>query len=141
MTRRKGDTIRIHESAGCECALCARFARLLGMRDHTSAMAALRARREQEGRHMMKVLDDVRAERARQNARWGEQNHAPAVWIAILTEEVGEAAREALALTFGEMDEGTGAVLNRWRAELIQCAAVAVAAVEALDRTSTGGTP
>ena len=35
---------------------------------------------------------DVVAERDRQDAKWGEQNHNPPVWLAILTEEVGELA-------------------------------------------------
>lgn len=39
-------------------------------------------------------LDDVLAERLRQNAKWGPQHHDPIVWLAILAEEVGEAARE-----------------------------------------------
>lgn len=85
--------------------------------------------------------DDVRAERARQDSKWGQQDHAPAVWIAVLSEEVGEAAREALDLTFGAAADGAAThqppspgALDRLRAELVQCAAVAQAAVEAIDR-------
>lgn len=92
------------------------------------------------------VLAEVRAERERQHARWGEQNlpdgtgseqqRQAAVnakdlcarvvatgrltWVVVLAEEVCEA--------LGESDP------ERLRAELIQVAAVAVQWVEALDR-------
>lgn len=95
------------------------------------------------------VLAEVRAERAAQDHKWGEQNHpdhphtGPSAdawaalvtllesearaslhrgptWAAILLEEVGEALQE---------DDPA-----RLRAELVQVAAVAVAWVEAIDR-------
>ena len=92
------------------------------------------------------VLREVWDERARQDAKWGEQNHPffgdepwhlltadleatarqelerSPTYAAILMEEVCEAMRESNA--------------DRLRAELIQVAAVAVAAVAALDRRS-----
>jgi NTP pyrophosphatase (non-canonical NTP hydrolase) len=84
------------------------------------------------------VLREVAAERRRQDEKWGEQNHDPLAWCAILIEEVGEAAREALnATVFGgdpSVDERIAADLRELRTELIQCAAVGVAAVESLDR-------
>lgn len=76
---------------------------------------------------MMRALRAVRLERERQLQLWGEQDHNPAVWLAILTEEVGEVAKEiadgTLAHPFNEA---------AYRTELIHVAAVAVAAVEAL---------
>lgn len=69
------------------------------------------------------VLSEVKDERAFQNKKWGEQNHNHDRWMVILMEEVGEAAREAY--------ESNAA---RYRAELVQVAAVAVAAIESLDR-------
>lgn len=40
------------------------------------------------------ILAEVQAERFRQNAKWSDQHHDdPIVWLAILAEEVGEAAR------------------------------------------------
>lgn len=45
------------------------------------------------------VLCDVAEERHRQDKKWGPQHHGPAAWLAILAEEVGEAAREADAIT------------------------------------------
>jgi hypothetical protein len=92
-----------------------------------------------------RVLAEIASERARQDAKWGEQNHpdgtarqgddflaemARAIcqangsdrdnWRDILTEEVHEA--------YAELDP------VRLRAELVQVAAVAVAWVEAIDR-------
>lgn len=93
----------------------------------------------------LKILNEVRAERARQDAKWGEQNHLDGTgpgyqkhanaarrrcqaaaeyglvsFKDILEEEVFEA--------FAESDPA------KLRAELIQVAAVAVAWVEKLDR-------
>ena len=89
------------------------------------------------------ALMDVRKERSRQDAKWGEQNHNPIEWMAILTEEVGEAAKEAVDFHFalGDIDIKLNAGvrlqadrLQRYRTEMIQVAAVAVSAVESLDR-------
>lgn len=74
-----------------------------------------------------KVFDDIIAERRRQDAKWGVQAHAPATWFIILAEEVGEAARTLLE------DR------SNWRKELVQVAAVAVAAIEAYDEEATRG--
>jgi hypothetical protein len=93
------------------------------------------------------VLAEVAAERARQNAKWGQQDHPDGTarpgdrfqaemareicqannrdqdnWRDILTEEVHEA--------YAELDP------VKLRAELIQVAAVAVAWIEAIDRRS-----
>jgi hypothetical protein len=68
-----------------------------------------------------KVLDQVYEERARQDAKWGEQSHDPRMWLAILMEEVGEAAKE----TLGDCSTGSPAS-NRLYLELTQIAAVAV---------------
>lgn len=67
------------------------------------------------------ILEEVGQEREAQDLKWGEQNHRDSVWLAILTEEVGECAKAIL--------EGKG--LTR---ELIQVAAVAVAWVESRGR-------
>ena len=42
------------------------------------------------------IIKEIKAERERQDAKFGEQNHAPIMWLAILTEEVGETAKEAV---------------------------------------------
>jgi hypothetical protein len=71
-----------------------------------------------------RVLNEVMQERTSQDQQWGEHNHDPAVWMLILTGEVGEAARDALEVN-----------LAGYRADLIQVAAAAVAAIESLDRS------
>ncbi|MBZ9752062.1 hypothetical protein K7W42_14470 [Deinococcus sp. HMF7604] len=75
------------------------------------------------------VLAEVRRERERQDAKWGEQNLDPAVWLMILGEEVGEANNAALEHLMGNARD-----LSHYRTELLQVAAVAVSAVESLDR-------
>jgi len=69
------------------------------------------------------VSTEVILERKKQDLKWGPQNHDPLKWIAILGEEFGEVAKAVL-----EKD------LDNYREELIQVAAVAMAAVESLDR-------
>jgi NTP pyrophosphatase (non-canonical NTP hydrolase) len=71
---------------------------------------------------------DVLRERARQDGKWGEQNHDPILWSAILTEEVGEYTQAALHHRFG----GHKAV--KLRDEAVQVAAVALAIIECIDR-------
>lgn len=66
---------------------------------------------------------DVKVERARQDGKWGEQNHWPSWYYLILAEEVGEVAKAILEHREDEV-----------RAELVQVAAVAVAMIESLDR-------
>ena len=88
----------------------------------------------------------VLAEREAQNRKWGRQNHDPFTWIAILIEEVGEAAKEALTIRFWKPDhkytpgQAGGAeefrrnVYGKLRTEAVQVAAVALAIVECIDR-------
>lgn len=75
-----------------------------------------------------RALIDVMIERVRQDTMWGEQNHAPYKYLAILLEEVGEAAK-----AFNDTREGKD-TLDHCREEIIQVAAVAVAMAECLDR-------
>jgi hypothetical protein len=96
----------------------------------------------QKGRMMSAVivpnyspLVAVMVERAQQIEKWGEQNHDDLAWLAILTEEVGEAAECVCKTSVGpatvEDPEHFGGDLER---EVIQIAAVAVAWVEAIKR-------
>lgn len=81
------------------------------------------------------AISSVITERTRQDAKWGEQNHDPTVWMGILMEEVGELAQAVNETWFdnGEAERAKGGYLNM-RAEAVQVAAVAVALVECLDR-------
>lgn len=74
----------------------------------------------------------IRSERTRQYAKWGAQNHEPAIWLAILGEEFGELSQAVLADLFGKADHGSHH--ESLRAEAVQVAAVAVAFIEYLDR-------
>lgn len=87
-------------------------------------MAAFRE--ETDEMSQVEVLNEVASERARQDARWGEQNHEDLVWGAILGEEVGEVSQAMLEDRFGRG--------GNLREELLQVAAVAVAWVECIDR-------
>ena len=67
------------------------------------------------------VLEAVLAERERQDGKWGDHTHnSDEHWTVILTEEVGEVAREVYEKRSVEMFE-----------EVIQCAGVCVAWAEA----------
>jgi len=94
---------------------------------------------------MENILKEVEQERFRQNEKWGVQNRNVVEWVAILTEEVGEVAKEAVDFYFanGVVDvhtltneEEQKQRLANYRMECIQVAAVAVQMVENLDRES-----
>ena len=70
-----------------------------------------------------KIVKFIMTERARQDEKWGEQNHDIYKWLAILGEEVGEANKAALENDYSELME-----------ELIQIGAVTVAMIESLER-------
>jgi len=77
------------------------------------------------------ALDGVRQERYRQLGKWGDQDHDSHTWLVILMEEVGEAAKTILAdVPDYELTEN----IDKFREELIQVAAVAVAAAECIDQ-------
>lgn len=82
----------------------------------------------------MRVLDEVMAERERQEHTWGEQNHDPQDYFAILSEEVGEVAKEVVEWRWAKDDKERKGRIVLMRHELVQVAAVAVAMIEAIDR-------
>lgn len=93
----------------------------------------------------MSAIDNVVAERERQDAKWGQQNHRNGTGYNF--ENARESYRNACQTAF---TEGVGTWADVWleevfealaetnpeklREELIQAAAVAVAWVEAIDR-------
>lgn len=107
------------------------------------------------------VLAEVSAERVRQDAKWGEQNHPDGTrddrrllgdtdlptWgtICYLARMGTDAAARAGTLDYLDvlLEEVAEAFSEsdpiRVRAELVQVAAVAVAWVEAIDRRTSGG--
>jgi NTP pyrophosphatase (non-canonical NTP hydrolase) len=79
------------------------------------------------------ALDMIRDERARQDKKWGEQNHDMMTWLAILQEETGELSQASLHKKFG--GHAAGSIM----AEAIQTAAVACQIVEYLLRQEFPG--
>jgi NTP pyrophosphatase (non-canonical NTP hydrolase) len=70
-------------------------------------------------------IEEILKERERQNKKWGAQTHEPEIWLAILSEEVGELSEAILHSKFGGKEAG------RTREELIHVAAVALQMLEA----------
>jgi hypothetical protein len=84
------------------------------------------------------ILGEIRRERIRQDKKFGaDRIMKPYEWLMILGEEVGEANHHALEAHFfgakGAETEDPSIQMAAYRAELIQIAAVAVAALESLD--------
>lgn len=79
------------------------------------------------------VLQWILDERGKQDEKWGEQNHEPFTWLAVLMEEVGEVNQDALKAFF-DSPEHKNKHLAACREELIQVAAVAVAMIESIER-------
>jgi len=74
------------------------------------------------------AMEQVLRERARQNIKWGEQNHDMGTWMLILHEETGELSETELHRLFG------GPKADSQMEEAIQVAAVALQIVEYLKR-------
>ena len=71
-----------------------------------------------------KAIKKIVEERKKQDKKWGEQNHHPIYWLGILTEELGEVSKEIIDHPKGDIRG------EEYEEELIQLAAVAVAALE-----------
>lgn len=81
------------------------------------------------------ALVEVLAERKRQNEKWGVQNHPMPVWLAILSEEVGEMAQEILNVQYPPPSPLSRLVdQDNLHKEAVQVAAVALQIVEFLNR-------
>ena len=76
----------------------------------------------------------VADELARQDEKFGpHQRHSPAMWLAVLTEEVGEVCRHVRDGYYESM-EGRIADDRGFREELVQVAAVAVRMLERIGK-------
>jgi len=83
------------------------------------------------------ILIEVLKECSSQEEYWGIQNHHPEKWMNILMEEVGEASKAVLeSFPFqGDQKESNKRYwISEYRDELIQVAAVAISAIDSLDR-------
>ena len=69
------------------------------------------------------IFAEVEAERRYQDTRWGRQVHPAKTWISILGEVLGDVCKA------NNQEDW-----EKYRSELIQIAATAVAAVEAFDK-------
>jgi hypothetical protein len=78
------------------------------------------------------ITSEVQDECLRQHKKWGEQNHNPLGWLAILGEEFGEVARAACELNVAKNQDPKWK--DNYREELVQVAAVAVSAIASYDR-------
>jgi len=79
----------------------------------------------------------INNELARQVTMWGVQSHSLGYWLAILTEEVGEVAREVCHYNYerkSKLGLEDNETLFKLKQELVQVAAVAAAWIECLDR-------
>jgi len=85
---------------------------------------------------MKKVLEEVAMERRSQDEHWGEQNHNPVEWLAILGEEVGKASQGANKAHHILGPYGSDYNQRLYRQKMINVAAVAVSAIESLDRNA-----
>jgi len=74
------------------------------------------------------VLVDVLQERLRQFDKWGEQNHTDEIWLAILSEEIGEVSQALLHNKHG------GHAARTLYKELVQVAAVSIQWLECITR-------
>lgn len=84
---------------------------------------------------MIDPLQLVMEERARQDRKWGVQNHVDFYWLPILLEEIGELS-EAILLKYNDEPERPIDPLAV-RNELVEVCAVALAWLEALHRRET----
>ena len=83
------------------------------------------------------VLVLIMKERERQFTKWGQQDHEPALWYAILGEEFGEVGKEICeaAAEFSRNEENAGRVhLHNLKTELVHLLAVGTAMLESLER-------
>jgi hypothetical protein len=78
------------------------------------------------------VIGEVVTERQRQDARWGgaywDDSHSTNDWLAIMVRHLGLAGND------GDTMIPSGADMVRYRRQMIRVAALAVAAVESIDR-------
>ncbi len=79
--------------------------------------------------HAEDLLIEVTHERDQQDAKWGRRDHHPLKWLSIMSEEIDGAARGIIECTHESVDKWAN-----YRNELLQVAAVAIAAIENHDR-------
>lgn len=95
-----------------------------GVANHNQIISVDTSAEHGEGSHHTyhagwKVLDEISAERDRQDEKWGPQHHDLAFWMSILGEEVGEAFKalnDDLLFPIAKEDERIGTAKPiKWR--------------------------
>jgi NTP pyrophosphatase (non-canonical NTP hydrolase) len=81
------------------------------------------------------IYEKIKAERKRQDDKWGEQNHHPLMWFSIIGEEYGEMCHAFNKYSFSKKPE----LLEEMQKEAIQTAACCVAMIECLERQAENG--
>lgn len=77
-----------------------------------------------------KIIDDVIAERKRQDEKWGEQNHFAERWATIIGEEYGEMCKAINEFSFNPTPETEQDIYT----EAIQTMASCMAMLECMER-------
>ena len=81
------------------------------------------------------ILLEVLIKRNKQDEKWGVEDHLPDKWIAILAEELGEAAKAGLeAYPVTDRLVSRRQAMKEWRDELVDVMATAMAAIESYQR-------
>lgn len=78
----------------------------------------------------LKIINDVMAERSRQDEKWGEQNHSAYVWASIIGEEYGEMCKAINEFGFNPTPETEQDIYT----EAIQTMASCMAMLECMER-------
>lgn len=82
---------------------------------------------------MIDTLDRIAYERGSQDKKWGVQTHTPVEWVTILGEEFGEVCN-VVCKTVESAKHDVSLDRAHYERELIQVAAVCVAAIECIRR-------
>jgi NTP pyrophosphatase (non-canonical NTP hydrolase) len=76
-----------------------------------------------------KAIELVKAERIRQNEKWGKQRHTPERWVVIAMEEIGEMCE---AIQKGHVAHKEGSDADDLLTETVHATAVLLASLEQL---------
>lgn len=91
-------------------------------------------KKQNYSREQEKIIDDVLAERNRQDMKWGEQNHNAYVWASIIGEEYGEICKAINEFGF----DPTPKTEQDIYIEAIQTMASCMAMLECMQRNKNG---
>lgn len=76
---------------------------------------------------MDNIFEEIKAEKKRQEVKYGIQDHDPFIWTSILSEELGKADEALIDSYFSNID------IEEFRKHIVQLGAVCVSTLECLD--------